>query len=162
MLNKEAPHKASTDINQVIRTVLSIVRVELQKHDVELQARFDEHLPTVQGDKVQLQQVVLNLVMNAIEAMYSVQSRVLKIQTKQIGPGLLHVSVEDTGTGIDPSNLEQIFKTLFTTKANGIGMGLSICQTIIENHNGRIWAEARPGTGSIFQVALRYRSGWNG
>jgi signal transduction histidine kinase len=154
MFKKEAPQKASTDINQVIRIVLSIVRVELQKHGVELQTRFDEHLPIVQGDKVQLQQVVLNLVMNAIESMHSVQPRVLKIQTEQTGAGLVHVSIEDTGTGIDPSNLERVFKPLFTTKANGMGMGLTICHSIIESHDGRIWVSPAVNRGSIFQFEL--------
>jgi signal transduction histidine kinase len=154
MFKKDPPQKTSTDINEVIRTVLSIVHIELQNDGVELQARFDEHLPTVQGDKVQLQQVVLNLVMNAIESMHSVQPRVLKIQTEQTGAGLVHVSVEDTGTGIDPSNLEQIFKPLFTTKANGMGMGLSICHSIIASHDGRIWASPAVNRGSIFQFEL--------
>jgi signal transduction histidine kinase len=154
MFKKDAPQKASTDINQIIRTVLSIVRVELEKHGVELQTRFDEHLPTVQGDKVQLQQVVLNLVMNAIESMHSVQPRMLKIQTKQAGSGLVHVSIEDTGTGVDPSNLERIFKPMFTTKASGMGMGLSICHSIIESHDGRIWVSPAVKQGSIFQFEL--------
>jgi C4-dicarboxylate-specific signal transduction histidine kinase len=154
MFKKDAPQKVSTDINQVIRTVLSIVRVELQKHGVELQTRLNEHLPTVQGDKVQLQQVLLNLVMNAIDSMHSVQPRVLTIRTEQPGAGLVHVSVEDTGTGIDPSNLEQIFKPLFTTKANGMGMGLSICHSIIESHEGRIWVSPALKRGSIFQFEL--------
>jgi signal transduction histidine kinase len=154
MFKKDAPQKVSTDINQVIRTVLSIVRVELQKHGVELQTRLNEHLPTVQGDKVQLQQVLLNLVMNAIDSMHSVQPRVLTIRTEQPGAGLVHVSVEDTGTGIDPSNLEQIFKPLFTTKSNGMGMGLSICHSIIESHEGRIWVSPALKRGSIFQFEL--------
>jgi signal transduction histidine kinase len=154
MFKKDAPQKASVDINQIIRTVLSIVRVELQNHGVELQTRFDEHLPTVQGDKVQLQQVVLNLAMNAIESMHSVQPRMLKIQTKQAGSGLVHVSIEDTGTGVDPSNLERIFKPMFTTKANGMGMGLSICHSIIESHDGRIWVSPSDNRGSIFQFEL--------
>jgi signal transduction histidine kinase len=154
MFKKEAPQKVSTDINQTIRTVLSIVGVELQKHGVELQTQLNEHLPTVQGDKVQLQQVVLNLVMNAVEAMQSVQTRVLKVQTDQIKPDMLRVSIEDTGTGIDPSDLDQIFNPLFTTKPTGMGMGLSICRSIIENHGGRIWASAAVHQGSIFQFEL--------
>jgi signal transduction histidine kinase len=154
MFKKEAPQKVSTDINQTIRTVLSIVGVELQKHGVELQTQLNEHLPTVQGDKVQLQQVVLNLVMNAVEAMQSVQTRVLKVQTDQIKPDMLRVSIEDTGTGIDPSDLDQIFNPLFTTKPTGMGMGLSICRSIIENHDGRIWASAAVHQGSIFQFEL--------
>jgi signal transduction histidine kinase len=154
MFKKIPPQKVSADINQIVRTVLSIVRVELQKHDIELQTRFNENLPTVEGDKVQLQQVVLNLVMNAIEAMHSVRPRVLTIQTSQPKTGLVRVSIEDTGTGIDPSNLERIFKPLFTTKATGMGMGLSICHSIIESHEGRIWASPASNQGSIFQFEL--------
>jgi len=103
---------------------------------------------------VQLQQVVLNLVMNGIEAMQSVWPRVLKVQTDQPKAGMVRVSIEDTGTGIDPSNLDQIFKPLFTSKTTGMGMGLSICQSIIESHGGRIWASAAVSRGSIFQFEL--------
>jgi len=154
MFKKDAPQKVSTDINQTILTVLSIVRVELQKHGVELQTQLNEHLPTVQGDKVQLQQVVLNLVMNGIEAMLSVQPRVLKVQTDQPKAGIVRVLIEDTGIGIDPPNLDQIFKPLFTTKSTGMGMGLSICQSIIESHSGRILVSSAISRGSIFQFEL--------
>jgi signal transduction histidine kinase len=154
MFKKDAPQKVSTDINQIVRTVLSIVRVELQKHGVELQTQLNEHLPTVQGDKVQLQQVILNLVMNAIESMDSVQPRVLKVRTDQANPGLVRVSIEDTGIGIDPPNLDQIFKPLFTTKSTGMGMGLSICRSIIESHGGRIGVSPAVNRGSIFQFEL--------
>jgi signal transduction histidine kinase len=155
MFKKEkAPEKASIGINQIILTVLSIVRVELQKHGVELQTHLDEHLPPVQGDKVQLQQVVLNLVMNAIEAMHSVRHRVLKLQSDQTKSGMVRVSIEDTGTGIDPANLDRIFKPLFTTKATGMGMGLSICHSIIETHGGRIWVSSAINQGSMFQFEL--------
>jgi signal transduction histidine kinase len=154
MFKKDAPQKVSTDINQTILTVLSIVRVELQKHGVELQTQLNEHLPTVQGDKVQLQQVVLNLLMNGIEAMLSVQPRVLKVQTDQPEAGIVRVLIEDTGIGIDPPNLDQIFKPLFTTKSTGMGMGLSICQSIIESHGGRILVSSAISRGSIFQFEL--------
>jgi len=154
MFKKDPPQKVSTDINQIVRTVLSIVRVELQKNNVELQTQLDEHLPPVQGDKVQLQQVVLNLVMNGIEAMQSVRPRVLKVQTDQAKPGLVHVLIEDTGTGIDPSNLHRIFQPLFTTKTTGMGMGLSICQSIVESHGGRIWVSPAVTRGSIFEFEL--------
>ena len=154
MFKRDPPKKVSTDINRIIRTVLSIVRVELQKHGVELQTRLNEHLPTVQGDKVQLQQVILNLVMNAIESMDSVRPRLLKVQTDQAKPGLVRVSIEDTGIGIDPPNLDQIFKPLFTTKSTGMGMGLSICRSIIESHGGRIGVSPAVNRGSIFQFEL--------
>jgi signal transduction histidine kinase len=154
MFKKDAPQKASTDINEIIRTVLSIVRVELQKNNIDLQTQLNEHLPLVQGDKVQLQQVVLNLVMNGIEAMHSVRPRVLKVQTDQAKPGLVHVLVEDTGTGIDPSKLHRIFEPLFTTKGTGMGMGLAICQSIIESHGGRICVSPAVTRGSIFKFEL--------
>jgi len=126
----------------------------LQKHGIELQTGLNEHLPTVLGDKVQLQQVVLNLVMNGIEAMQLVRSRVLKVQTDQTKSGTVRVLIEDTGPGIDPCNLDRIFKPLFTTKATGMGMGLSICHSIISSHGGRIWASQAVNGGSIFQFEL--------
>src|SRR4029077_17835678 len=101
-----------------------------------------------------LQQVILNLVMNAIEAMQSVQLRVLKVKSNQSNPEVVHVSIEDTGTGIDPSNLKQVFSPLFTTKERGMGMGLSICHSIIESHNGRIWVAAGSVRGTIFHFEL--------
>jgi signal transduction histidine kinase len=154
MFKKNTPEKRPTDINQIILAVLSIVRVELQKHRVEVHTQLNKHLPTVQGDKVQLQQVVLNLIMNSIEAMHSVETRALKVQTDQTKPGMVRVSIEDTGAGIDPSNLDRIFKPLFTTKESGMGMGLAICRSIIERHSGRIWQAAAANGGSIFQFEL--------
>jgi len=92
--------------------------------------------------------------MNGIEAMHSVRRRVLKVQTDQTESGMVHVSIEDTGTGIAPSNLDQIFKPLFTTKGTGTGMGLAICHSIVESHGGRIWASQGATGGSIFQLEL--------
>jgi signal transduction histidine kinase/ABC-type uncharacterized transport system substrate-binding protein len=154
MFKKATPEKVPTDINQIILTVLSMVRGELQKHGVALHTQLNEHLPTVQGDAVQLQQVVLNLIMNGIEAMHSVRPRVLKVHTDQTKSGMVRVLIEDTGTGIDPSNLDRIFKSLFTTKSNGMGMGLFICHSIIESHGGRIWVSPAANRGSIFQFEL--------
>ncbi len=114
----------------------------------------DDQLPPVLGNRVQLQQVILNLVMNAIDAMRSVQARVLSVKTTLNGRDGVHVSIADTGIGIDPSNLDQIFKPLFTTKEHGMGMGLSICRSIVESHNGRIWVSADQERGSIFHLVL--------
>jgi signal transduction histidine kinase len=115
---------------------------------------LSEDLPPILGNEVQLQQVILNLVMNAIEAMSSAEPRVLSIKSACNGRDCVHVSIEDTGNGIDPSNGDRIFKPLFTTKARGMGMGLSICRSIIESHDGRIWASAGASRGSIFQLEL--------
>ena len=106
------------------------------------------------GNQVQLQQVILNLVMNAIESMSSLQTRVLRIKTELSQSNTVHVSIEDTGTGIKPSDVARLFKPMFTTKARGMGMGLSICQSIIENHDGRIWVSPGANGGSIFQFEL--------
>ena len=154
MFRKDTGEKLPIDVNTIILTVLEIVRIELQEDRVEVQMQLDNRLPTLQGDRVQLQQVVLNLVMNANEAMQSVEPRVLKIRTDQVKPDMAHIAIEDSGTGIDPSHVGQIFKPLFTTKGSGMGMGLSICHSIIESHGGRIWASPAVNRGSIFQFEL--------
>jgi signal transduction histidine kinase len=158
MFKKEASRKTWVDINSLILTVLAIVRVDLQKNDIDLQLRLDDQQPAVEGDRVQLQQVILNLLMNAIEAMQLVRPRMLKVTSSQSKSGRVLVSIEDTGTGIDPSNLNRIFSALFTTKERGMGMGLSICHSIIEGHDGRIWVSPGVNRGSVFQFQLPTKS----
>src|SRR5258705_2412505 len=153
MFKKETQARNPIDINKLIFTVLAIVRHELQKLGVELRTELDESLPALEVDRVQLQQVVLNLVMNAIEAM-PVAPRILSIRSCISKPNFVHVAVEDTGTGIDPSNHDHIFNPMFTTKERGMGIGLSICHSIIESHNGRIWVTRGIDKGSIFQFEL--------
>jgi len=153
MFRNSPTERITIEINGLIQTVLSIVRIDLQKAGVELDLHLDEGLPTVQGDKIQLQQVILNLVTNSIDAMRSSKVRLLTVKTTLLG-GMVRVSIEDTGTGVDPANLGQIFKPLFTTKETGTGMGLAICQSIIDSHGGRIWATAAVSGGSIFQFEL--------
>ncbi|MGA7682247.1 MAG: ATP-binding protein, partial [Pseudolabrys sp.] len=118
------------------------------------QTQLDDRIPEVLGNQVQLQQVILNLVMNAIESMSSMETRVLRIKTELSQSSTVHVSIEDTGTGIKPSDVARVFKPMFTTKARGMGMGLSICQSIIENHAGRIWVSPGANGGSVFQFEL--------
>jgi signal transduction histidine kinase len=154
MFKHDVQEKTPVDINKLVSSVLALVVIDLQKHEVELQTQLDEQIPPVLGNQVQLQQVILNLVMNAIEAMSSSQTRVLRIKTALSQPNKVHVSVEDTGTGIKPSDVDRLFKPLFTTKARGMGMGLSICQSIIETHGGRIWVSPGANGGSIFQFEL--------
>jgi signal transduction histidine kinase len=137
MFRRDTNERLPIDINTLILAVLAIVRIDLQKNGVEVQTQLDESVPVVRGDRVQLQQVVLNLVMNAVEAMQSVQPRVLKVKSDQSKPD------------INP---------LFTTKVHGMGMGLSICQSIIRNHNGRIWVSPGVNRGSIFQFELPTKS----
>jgi signal transduction histidine kinase len=154
MFKKGTQARNPIEINTLIFTVLALVRHELQKHRVELRTELDESLPALEGDRVQLQQVVLNLVMNAIEAMQSVAPRILSIRSCISKPNFVHVAVEDTGTGIDPSNHDHIFNPMFTTKERGMGIGLSICHSIIESHDGRIWVTRGSDKGSIFQFEL--------
>jgi signal transduction histidine kinase len=153
MFTKETQARTPIDINKLIFTVLAIVHHELKKRGVELRTELDQSFPTLVGERVQLQQVVLNLVMNAIEAM-PLAPRILSIRSCISKPNFVHVAVEDTGTGIDPSNHDRIFSPMFTTKERGMGIGLSICHSIIESHNGRIWVTRGIDKGSIFQFEL--------
>jgi signal transduction histidine kinase len=153
MFKKEPGGLSRVDINELIRVVLEIVRVELQKNGVVLELQLGD-VSSIEADHVQLQQVVINLIMNGIDAMNSVQPRRLRIRTEMSGMHTVHASFEDTGTGIDPANLDRIFKALFTTKARGMGMGLSICRSIIESHGGRIWVSPGAETGTIFHFEL--------
>ena len=154
MFKNDVQEKTLVDINKLVLSVLALVRIDLQKHEIELQTQLDDRIPQVLGNQVQLQQVILNLVMNAIEAMSSLKTRVLRIKTELSQSNKVHVSIEDTGTGIKPSDVARLFKPMFTTKARGMGMGLSICQSIIENHDGRIWVSPGANGGSIFQFEL--------
>ena len=158
MFKKGKSERAPIDINRIILTVLGLLRIDLKQNGVELETQLDEKVLVVEGDKVQLQQVILNLVMNAVEAMQSVQTRVLKVQTDQTNSGMVHVSIEDTGPGINPANIDRVFKPFFTTKENGMGMGLVICRSIIEKHDGRIWVSPGVNGGSIFQFELPTKS----
>ena len=154
MFKRDTQDRSEIDINKLIWTVMGLVYIDLRQHQIELRTELDDQLPPVLGNRVQLQQVILNLVMNAIDAMRPVQARVLSVKTTLDGRDGVHVLIVDTGIGIDPSNLDQIFKPLFTTKEHGMGMGLSICRSIVESHNGRIWVSADDERGSIFHLVL--------
>jgi signal transduction histidine kinase len=126
---------------------------------VSIRTDFADDVFPLSGDRVQLQQVVLNLVMNAIEAMSTVgeRPRELLVRTRNIADQV-QVTVEDSGPGLDPNGMEKIFDPFYTTKASGMGMGLSICRSIVQSHGGRLWATAKDGAGTIFQFALpKYR-----
>jgi len=154
MFKKDTDERRPVDINQLVLRVLAIVRIDCTKGGVAVQSELADHLPEIMGDNVQLQQVILNLVMNAIEAMHSMQTRTLRIETRQSEPGMVRVSVGDSGPGIKAADLDRIFNPLFTTKSSGMGMGLSICRSIIESHGGRIWVSNAAGQGTIFQFEL--------
>jgi signal transduction histidine kinase len=148
----EAP-KTAVNLNRLISTVLAIMRVDLDAAQVRVETQLDENLPAVKGSPVQLQQVILNLVVNAVDAMRSVQPRVLTVRSRH-HDGMIEVSVADSGTGIDPADRERVFQSLFTTKASGMGMGLAICRSIVEAHGGRLSMAPGGERGSIFRFEL--------
>ena len=161
MVKRGSSELAQVDVNQLIREVMVLLQGELLKSRAIVEAHLDERLPNVWGDRVQLQQVIMNLVMNAVEAMDSVsdRARVLRVRSEFHEAGSVLVAVEDSGSGIDPINANRVFEPLFTTKTNGMGMGLAICRSIIETHNGRLWAEKGIHQGSVFQFTLPIRGG---
>jgi NO-binding membrane sensor protein with MHYT domain len=156
LANKSDVEKAPLDINDVVKEVIALVQGELVSHRVSLRMEFANALPVVPADRVELQQVVINLVMNGIEAMQSVKDRPreLLIRSLQDETQQVLVSVTDCGVGISAENADRLFNAFFTTKTNGMGMGLSICRSIIEAHGGRLWASANLPHGATFQFTL--------
>jgi C4-dicarboxylate-specific signal transduction histidine kinase len=154
-MKKAPPCKSRFDLNEAIDEVIVLARTAITKSEVSVQIRFTDGLLPVQADRVQLQQVVLNLVLNAVEAMGSVEegARELSIITEQDQTGV-RVAVRDSGPGIDPDHRERIFQAFYTTKSTGTGMGLSICRSIINGHGGRLWVEANEPRGAVFQFTV--------
>jgi signal transduction histidine kinase len=144
------------DIRVLVGEVLQLAQRELETHRILLHNNMRDGLPEVMGERVQLHQVLLNLIMNAIEAMNSVNGgeRHLTIASNLDEHANVRVTVEDTGGGIAPAHFERIFDPFFTTKSHGMGLGLSICRSIIEAHGGRLWASPRTPCGTVFQLNL--------
>jgi len=155
MIKRDARNRLPLDINDLVSEIVALMERELQRNRISVELELDEHLPTVQADQVQLQQVLINLITNGLEAMAgNRRARILRVKSAIQEPDSVLISVADTGTGIDPEIVDRIFNPLFTTKSNGMGMGLSICRSIIEGHGGRLWASAGPEGGSVFQFIL--------
>jgi PAS domain S-box-containing protein len=154
---KKAPPRCDLiDLNKAINEVIVLARSEITKNGVSLQTRLTEGLFPVKGDRVQVQQVVMNLILNAVEAMSSVEAgaRELLISTEQSQTDGVLVAVRDSGPGIHPERLERVFEAFYTTKSSGVGMGLSICRSIINAHEGRLWADVNKPRGAVFQFTL--------
>ena len=155
MLRKDIRDNAPVDINRVIPAVLDLMRAELQRHQISVRTELRHGLPPVLGDEVQLQQVLLNLIMNAKEAMQAADfPRTLRLKSEFNQPDQVQVSVEDSGPGLSASEIDGLFTPMFTTKAGGMGMGLSICRRIVETHGGRIWVAASDTGGLLFRFTL--------
>ena len=159
LMKKGEPVKESLDINFVVEEILALTEGEAHDNEVVTRTELAAGLPPVAGDRVQLQQVVLNLIMNAIEAMSAVKdrTRILRIRTAQQSPDSVLVVVQDSGIGLDPAQLERIFDAFYTTKQGGMGIGLSVSRSIIEAHGGRIWAALNEGPGLTFRFDLPIR-----
>jgi PAS domain S-box-containing protein len=155
-IKKAPPRKDRFDLNEAINEVIVLAGSAIAKNGVSVQTRLTEGLFPVQGDRVQVQQVVLNLILNAVEALNSVDegARELLISTEQRQADDILLAVRDSGPGIDPECLERVFEAFYTTKSSGVGMGLSICRSIIAAHGGRLWAAANEPRGAIFQFTL--------
>jgi PAS domain S-box-containing protein len=156
LMTKTEPRKARLDVNDVIRDVVALVRAEAARYEIAIVQDLSPALPAVVGDRVQLQQVVLNLVMNAIEAMASMTGRPRKllVRSESDDEDMVRLAVHDTGVGIAGSDVDKVFGAFYTTKPGGMGMGLSISRSIIEAHSGRLWASSNEPHGAIFQFSL--------
>jgi signal transduction histidine kinase len=156
LARKSGPQLAKLDIDIVVEEVLALARAELRRNGVALQTDLAAGDRRILGDRVQLQQVLLNLIMNSVEAMRAVTERAKELLVSSIpaDPASILVTVEDTGTGFEPAVAQRIFEPFFTTKPEGLGMGLSICRSIVEAHRGRLWASRRAPHGAAVRFTL--------
>jgi signal transduction histidine kinase len=155
IFKKDVRNRTSLNINELIGEALALTRGDLQRHRILVQAEPNAKVPQIRGDRIQLQQVLLNLITNAIDSMAAKDgARVLGVRSEVRDGASVVVSVADTGTGIRSQHIEQIFNPLFTTKSGGMGMGLSICRSIIEAHDGRLWVAPNKPEGAVFQFTL--------
>ena len=153
---KDAGERIALDINELVRASLALMRAELEMHRVSVQMDLSEGLPRVKGDQVQLQQVLVNLTTNAIDSIAATEGgeRVLRVRSANDTANNVTIAVEDSGRGVESTDMDDIFNPLFTTKSQGMGMGLTICRSIVEAHDGRLWAAPNRPRGAVFQFSL--------
>ena len=154
LFKKDALQREFLDVNELIREMIVLLRSEANRYSLSIHTELAEDLPKVMADRVQLQQVFMNLMLNGIDAMKeTIGGGELTIKS-EAGDGQLLISVSDTGVGLSPEQADQIFRAFFTTKDNGTGMGLPISRSIIESHGGHLWATGSPGIGATFLFTL--------
>jgi len=155
LFKKGTPQREFVDVNEVVREMIVLLHSETTRYSIAVFSDLATDLPQVMGDRVQLQQVLMNLMINSIDAMKGVDGkRELTIKSKRTGNEELMVSVSDTGAGLPPQQADQIFNAFFTTKSHGTGMGLRISRSIMESHGGRLWATDNPPRGASFHLTL--------
>jgi C4-dicarboxylate-specific signal transduction histidine kinase len=156
LFKKQALSRDGVDMNEVIQELIVLLRDEAVRHRVSMRTDLDADLPMVEGDRVQLQQVVLNLIMNGMDALCQTadHSSQLRITSSSVNQREILIRVEDNGVGLDEDGAEKVFEPFYTTKSQGIGMGLSISRSIVESHGGRLWAAPLPSGGAIFQFTI--------
>jgi len=156
VLKKSDPVAHPLDINEIVREIVALTQSEAERRGASLATDLAVNLPSVMGDRVQLQQLLLNLVINALDAMNTIMDRprVVRIRTARPEPKSILVAVEDSGVGLDPEQSARLFDAFYTTKPDGLGMGLSISRSIVEAHGGRLWATSNAGPGATFQFSL--------
>jgi len=156
LMKKSELKSEELDLNSVIFEVIELIRSDALIKNVSVAAQLAPELPAVRGDRIQLHQIMLNLTINALDAMKGipVSERRLEITTRRINAHSVQVAVQDAGTGIPPDQLDKVFEPFFTSKSQGLGMGLAICRSIINMHGGRIWATNNPGSGVTFRFVL--------
>jgi signal transduction histidine kinase len=156
MFGKDHGETSPLTVNDLIEEVLNLVNGELSGHQIALHKELRDGLPKVMADRVQIQQVLVNLIINAIEAMSTVthRERILMVQSEVVQSDHVLITLQDSGTGIDPAHMDHIFDAFFTAKDRGMGMGLSICRSIVESHGGQLWASPINPHGTNFYVKL--------
>jgi signal transduction histidine kinase len=158
LFKKGPPQRESVDANEVIREMVVLLRGEATEYSISVRTELAEGLPRVTGDRMQLQQVLMNLIMNSIDAMKDVEgTRELTINSQRGENEQLVLSISDTGVGLPPQQADQIFNAFFTTKPHGTGMGLRISRSIVESHGGRLWAADNAPRGASFYFTLPSR-----
>jgi len=154
LVAKSPSRKDWVDVNKTIEEVIELTRSEIQRHDISLETRLSTDLPLIRGDRIQLQQVILNLMINAMQSMSGLTPAELTVKSgKDVTNGVV-VSVVDSGRGLQEANVDRLFEPFYTTKPDGMGMGLAICRSIISDHKGRLWATPNMPRGAVFQFAL--------